>query len=597
MGRKVTIEIKPNGRQANACCSVLYQVPCIWCSMPHRQVHRLIRCTCLHCDLLPKRNELHANDVYIQQIFEKGRHSYYAANRLLGRLSHIYYQNKYQLLSRVGSNRQHLLSQAFPFGCLSYLLCHNLRCVPHPHLSVQCRQNPQREVLTNYHNYHLYSIHNACRYYTSQRLLCACVSTCMRIYYCQYRLVGLILPSKIGLNNLCSAQIFRVHNLANFLLVSGCFYLKMPTCYFHNNTKPLKMPLDKQGKFHQSCFGKNHQTPLLLEFQKANLMAFRHRQDLRQQKLESAKILADCPKWFSILVHSTLYKSVQPLHFLGKSNNSFLDNNSEIHQKLVFQSFRNSFLFVIFSFSYNPCIILINFINYSLRFEGEITSRLEIFDFAEVPLTQNRKNLLLGRWNSVAVNPLGIDPVNRTLSNILELGWEGLSMNISPCAAPSKFRSLTPALRVETMGGGNLAEFPLNVRQNKNAPAIRTGMGLQGHIYVVPKPSYLFYAIATLTLNQKALQKYNEFPNHARNVNFVLTFGRERSEWCCRKIAAMCKSLCHNALCAKSLHDKGCKFVVLNVVGSSPTGHPTNKPSDYQVIRGYFCTQNRPNPP
>ena len=592
MGEKVTIYKSQAGRQINAYCSVLCQVPCTCRSMPHRQVHRLIRCTCPHCDLLPKRNELHANDVYTQQIFEKGRHSYYVANRLLGRLLHIYYQNKYQLLSRVGSNRQHLLSQAFPFGCLSYLLCHNLRCVPHLHLSVQRRQNPQREVLTNYRNYHLYSIHNACRYYTSQRLLCACESTCMRIYYCQSRLVGLILPSKSGLNNLCSAQIFRVHNLANFLLVSGCFYLKMPTCYFHNNTKPLKMPLCKQGKFLQFYCGKNHQTLFLLEFQKVNLMAFRHRQDLTQQKLEFAKILADCPKWFSILAHSTLYKSVQPLLLLGKSNNSFFDNNSKIHQRMVSQSFYNSFLSVNLYFSYNPCIIFI--IN---RVENKLTYGFDAFDFAEVPLTQNRSFLLRDEWNSATINPLGIGPVNRTLSNVLESGWEGLSMNISPCAAPSKFRSLTPALRVETMGGGNLAEFPLNVRQNKNAPAIRTGMGLQGHTYVVPKPSYFFYAIATLTLNQKAPQKYNEFLNPARNVNFVLTFGCARSEWCCRKIAAMRKSLCHNTLHVKILRLDGCKFVVLNVVGSSPTGHPTIKPVDYQIVSGYFCTQNRPNPP
>lgn len=549
MGEKVTIYKRQAGRQINAYCSVLCQVPCTCRSMLHRQVHRLIRCTYLRCDLLPKRNELHANDVYTQQIFGKGRHSYYAANRLLGRLLHIYYQNKYQLLSRVGSNRQHLLSQAFPFGCLSYLLCHNLRCVSHLHFSVQCRQNPQREVLTNYHNYHPYSIHNACRYYTSQRLLCACVSTCMRIYYCQSRLVGLILPSKSGLNNLCSAQIFRVHNLANFLLVSGCFSLKMPTCYFHNNTKPLIMPLGKQGKFHQSCFGKNHQTPLLLEFQKVNLMAFRHRQDLKQQKLESAKILADCPKWFSILAHSILYKSVQPLLFLGKSNNFFLDNNSKIHQRLVFQSFHNSFLFVIFSFSYNPCIILI--IN---RVENKLTYGFEASDFAEVPLTQNRQNLLREEWNSATVNPLGISPVNRTLSNILELGCVGLSWNITLSTAPTKFRSLhlaSPMLRQEADGGIGLL-FLLNVRQNKNAPAIRTGMGLQGHIYVVPKPSYLFYANATLTLNQKAPQKYNEFPKYARNVNFVLTFGKRQN---LRKIAAKNNTSIYNLLKANTLNE------------------------------------------
>ena len=94
-----------------------------------------------------------------------------------------------------------------------------------------------------------------------------------------------------------------------------------------------------------------------------------------------------------------------------------------------------------------------------------------------------------------------------------------------------------------------------------------------------------------------ALQNYGKMCNDARNVNFVLTFGRACSEARCRKIAAMRKSLCHNTLCAKGLRAEGCQFVVLNVVGSSPTGHPTIKPVDYQIVSGYFCTQNRPNPP
>ena len=545
MGRKVTIEIKPNGRQANACCSVLYQVPRIWCSMLHKQVRRQARYTCRRCDLLPKRNELLANDVYTQQIFGKGRHLFCASIRHLELLLRIGYQNIYPLSNRAGSNRQHLLSQAFPFGCLSYLLCHNLRCVPHLHLSVQYRQNPQREVLTNYHNYHLYSKCNACQYCPSRRQLCFYESTHKHICNYQTQYFEICYFSNFESRHLCMTRIFHLHTVPNFLLASKIYETHMPTCFLRNNSKFLIMPLGKQGKFRQSCFGNNHQIPLLLEYQKVNQRAFRHRQDLRRRKLGFAKILAACQKWFSILAHSTLYKSVQSLHLLGKSNNSFLDNNSKIHHKSALRSFYRHFLFVNFSFSYNPCIILINFINYSLRFEGEITSRLEIFDFAEVPLTQNRKNLLLGRWNSVAVNPLGIDPVNRTLSNILELGWEGLSMNISPCAAPSKFRSLTPALRVETMGGGNLAEFPLNVRQNKNAPAIRTGMGLQGHIYVVPKPSYLFYAIAILTLNQKASQRYEVFSKLARNVKITLTFWRKNN---IRKIAARRKSVIYNDL-------------------------------------------------
>ncbi len=94
-----------------------------------------------------------------------------------------------------------------------------------------------------------------------------------------------------------------------------------------------------------------------------------------------------------------------------------------------------------------------------------------------------------------------------------------------------------------------------------------------------------------------AMQRYSECPNLARNVNSVLTFNRACSELRCRKIAAIRKSLCHNTLCANSLRVEGCQFVVLNVVGSSPTGHPTIKPVDYQIVSGYFCTQNRPNPP
>ena len=549
MGEKVTIYKRQAGRQINAYCSVLCQVPCTCHSMPHRQVHRLIRCTCLHCALLPKRSELHSNDVYTQQIFEKGRHLFCASIRHLELLLRIGYQNKYQLSSRVGSNRQHLLLQAFPFGCLSYLLCHNLRCVPYLHLSVQYRQNLQREVLTNYHSYHLYSIHNACRYYTSQRLLCACESTCMRIYYCQSRLVGLILPSKSGLNNLCSAQIFRVHNLANFLLLPGCFYLKMPTCYFHNSTKLLKMPLGKQGKFRQFYCGKNHQTLFLLEFQKVNLMAFRHIHEIRQTMLKFATTSVVDQKWFSNHARLVRYKVAQPRHLLDKSSIVFPGKNSKIQQKSVFHIFHNSFLFLNFSFSYNPCIILI--IN---RVENKLTYGFEASDFAEVPLTQNRQNLLREEWNSATVNPLGISPVNRTLSNILELGCAGLSWNITLSTAPTKFRSLhlaSPMLRQEADGGIGLL-FLLNVRQNKNAPAIRTGMGLQGHIYVVPKPSYFFNAIATLTLNQKAPQKYNEFPKHARNVNFVLTFRKGQN---LRKIAANKNMRLCNVLINNTLHD------------------------------------------
>lgn len=550
MGEKVTIYKRQADRQINAYCSVLCQVPCTCRSMPHRQAHRLIRCTCPHCDLLPKRNELHANDVCIQQIFGKGRHLPCVPIPHLGRLSHIDYQSRCQLLSQVGSNRQHLLSQAFPFGCLSYLLCHNLRCVSHLHLSVQYRQNLQREVLTNYHSYHLCSKCNACQYCPSQHQLCFYESTHKHIRNFQTQFFEIYYTSNFESKHFCRNCIFHLHTVPNFLLASTLYeYYHMPTCFLHNNSKILIMLLDKQGKFRQFYYGRNHQTPLLLEFQKVNRMAFRHIHEIRQTMLKFATTSVVDQKRFSNYARLVRYKVAQPRHLLGKSSIVFPGKNSKIQQKSVFQIFHNSFLFVNFSFSYNPCIISI--IN---RVENKLTYGFEASDFAEIPLTQNRQNLLREEWNSALINPLGIDPVNRTLSNILELGCAGLSWNITLSTAPTKFRSLhlaSPMLRQEADGGIGLL-FLLNVRQNKNAPAIRTGMGLQGHIYVVPKPSYLFYAIATLTLNQKAPQKYNEFPNHARNVNSVLTFRKGQN---LRKIAANKNIRLCNVLINNTLHD------------------------------------------
>ena len=128
----------------------------------------------------------------------------------------------------------------------------------------------------------------------------------------------------------------------------------------------------------------------------------------------------------------------------------------------------------------------------------------------------------------------------------------------------------------------------------------RTGPNAGYILTLFQKVFYLYPFISPSSYSPQwtiALQRYSECPNPARNVNSELTFERACSELRCRKIAAMCKSLCHNALCAKSLRANGYKFVVLNVVGSSPTGHPTTKPVDYQIVSGYFCTQNRPNPP
>ena len=583
MGEKVTINNRQAGRQINAYCSVLCQVPCTCRSMPHRQVHRLIRCTCPHCDLLPKRNALHANGEYIQRTYGKGRHLYNASIRNLERLLRICYPSKYPQWSPQGNSRLHLLLQAFPFGCLSCLQCYNWQCVSHPHLLSLCKQNHRHAVSTSYHNCHQCNKHSVCQCYTNLNLLF--VYELHRKQICNYPSPPFApnLLSKYESSNLCKHHTFRLRILSSSLLEKVHYILSKPTCRLYNTPKPYSRLLGKGEKYPQFLKGNTFHNLALSEHRTTIPRAFRHKYVQVTSRLIFATTLQLRRQSFSNHCHLGLYKSVQPRLLLGKSNNSFLDNNSKIHQRLVFQSFRNSFLFVIFSFSYNPCIILI--IN---RVENKLTYGFEASDFAEVPLTQNRQNLLREEWNSATVNPLGISPVNRTLSNILELGCVGLSWNITLSTAPTKFRSLhlaSPMLRQEADGGIGLL-FLLNVRQNKNAPAIRTGMGLQGHIYVVPKPSYLFNAIASLTLNQKALQIYNEKLNGARSVKIVLTFNSLLNMPYCGNIAKIHKRLVYNYLCINFLHVLGCLFPVLKVMGLNPIGVTSGKLVDNQ----YFTT-------
>ena len=88
------------------------------------------------------------------------------------------------------------------------------------------------------------------------------------------------------------------------------------------------------------------------------------------------------------------------------------------------------------------------------------------------------------------------------------------------------------------------------------------------------KGSYIMFGLRPHNISKTShlcrlvmVQKYKLFSNLARNVNFELTFGRACSEARCRKIAAIYKLLCHNALCASGLHARGCEIVVLTVVG------------------------------
>lgn len=79
-----------------------------------------------------------------------------------------------------------------------------------------------------------------------------------------------------------------------------------------------------------------------------------------------------------------------------------------------------------------------------------------------------------------------------------------------------------------------------------------------------------------------ALQKYNEFPKHARSVKIVLTFNSLLNMTYCGNIAKIHKRLVYNYLCINFLHVLGCLFPVLKVMGLNPIGVTSGKLVDNQ---------------
>ena len=82
------------------------------------------------------------------------------------------------------------------------------------------------------------------------------------------------------------------------------------------------------------------------------------------------------------------------------------------------------------------------------------------------------------------------------------------------------------------------------------------GVGLNaGYILTLSKVLYRYPSISPSlysALKTIAPQKYNEFPNHARNVNFVLTFGKQQN---LRKIAAKKNTIINNSLNFRTLKE------------------------------------------
>ena len=76
-----------------------------------------------------------------------------------------------------------------------------------------------------------------------------------------------------------------------------------------------------------------------------------------------------------------------------------------------------------------------------------------------------------------------------------------------------------------------------------------------GYVLTLSKVIYNYpFTLSSLSpiLKTIAPQKYNEFPKHARNVNFVLTFGKRQN---LRKIAAKKNTIIYNSLEIRTLKE------------------------------------------
>ena len=121
-----------------------------------------------------------------------------------------------------------------------------------------------------------------------------------------------------------------------------------------------------------------------------------------------------------------------------------------------------------------------------------------------------------------------------------------------------------------------------------------------GYVLTLSKVLYRYPSISPSSfpvIKTIAPQKYNESPKHARNVNFVLTFGAIVCSSGFRRIAARFKSLIYNYIHINDICKNANTIVVLNVVGSSPTVHPTRKSYDYQLVMGFRVSIIIPIPP
>ena len=481
-------------------CLLALQSPCTYRSKLHRQAYLPIRCKCRHYDLLPKRSALPSNAYYIQHTFQTGLRFSYAPIYHLIHLWHTGYQNICQLLILRDNILQHLLLTTFPSYCWSCLQNHNSSYIPLLHYEELYMKLLQRAVFGCYHNCHQYNKCNVYLYSQSQIL-----SNLDDLYFGR---TSSFQYSSFSLTNSYiyyqiygySSRRFPWQTPSNFALSYILLGKCMPISDFGKNTIIHQSALELPRNVLLSHLCRMSQTHFCSVFQKTSHKEI-YRISYQHYKLPNvAKRRVQYHLWFSnsFLLSHHIVCAYFLVYILSRNYETY--NNFQTLRKLVlnccFFSYARVLLYKLINFKLNNIYIIYNYylnniliyniiINYNKKnkyiygFECFGTSRNSPYPKQTLKSTEGRGVIL-------QAYPLGIDPITRTQSNILELGWAGLSWNITLSTAPTILRSLrlaSPTLRQEADGDFGLLLL-LNFWHKTMPLQSLTTIGLQGHIYM-----------------------------------------------------------------------------------------------------------------
>ena len=481
-------------------CLLALRSPCTYRSKLHKQAYLPIRCICRHYDLLPKRSALPSDACYTQHTFQTGLRFSYAPICRSGHLWRTGYLNKCQQSSPLDNIWQHLLLTTFPSD---YWLCsqnHNFSCVSLLHYEELYMKLLQRAVFGYYHNCHQYNKCNAYLYSQSQIL-----SNLDEFYF--GRTSSFQYPSFSLTNTYIYYQIYACLIYMYIWQMPSNFWLsyilpdyRMPISNFGMSTIIHQVALVLPKNILQFHLYRMNQTHFCLVYQRTSHKGIYRIFYQRYTQLSVAKMRVQYHLWFSnsFLLSHHIVCAYFLVYILSRNYETY--NNFQTLRKLVlnccFFSYARILLYKLINFKLNNIYIIYNYylnniltyniiINYNKKnkyiygFECFGTSRNSPYPKQTLKSTE-------GRGVVLQVYPLGIDPITRTQSNILELGWAGLSWNITLSTAPTILRSLrlaSPTLRQEADGDFGLLLL-LNFWHNTMPLQSLTTIGLQGHIYM-----------------------------------------------------------------------------------------------------------------